>query len=70
MCNQNAEGALLLLTGVQIASRHLGNPKTIASFNGFEAVAVDISNRKVLCAHMCPCMHTYMYVYVCMYRDR
>lgn len=64
MCNQSAEGALLLLAGVQIASKHLGNPETIASFNGFEALAVDISESPV-CTHV-P-VHAILHVCICMY---
>lgn len=71
MCNQSAEGAPLLLAGVQIASKHLGNPETIASFNGFEALAVDISEGKS-CVHTCAraCNLTCVYMYVCIEIDR
>lgn len=68
MCKQNAEGALVLLVGVHIASKHLGNPKTIASLNGFEAVTVAIRQESPVCTHV-P-MRALVHVCICMYRDR
>lgn len=68
MCTRNAMGPLLLLSGVQTASEHLGDPKTMASFNGFEAVAVDMpQERHHTYEPVYPCVHTHTHTHTCTY---